>query len=218
MEKLDEGYDLVYARYAHKQHSFFRNWGSRFNAWCDRVVLSKPKGLSTTSYFACRRFLVDSAVKYENPFPYIGGLMAQGTRRFANVDVHHRARAQGASGYTLRKLVRLWSNGLTAFSVIPLRIATYLGLATSAVGFVMALVVIIRKLLRPDVPMGWSSLMTVLLVMCGLIMLMLGVLGEYIGRIYMSLNALPQYVVRSVTDARAEMPRAGAAPAQEAHA
>ena len=202
VDKMDEGYDLVYARYPQKKHNWFRNLGSKFNSWCNEIILQKPRDLFGSSYFACRRFLVDTAIEYKNPFPYIGGLLCQSTRKYANVDVAHRAREEGSSGYSLKKLLSLWSNGFTAFSVIPLRIATFCGLGFAIIGFITALLTSIRKLFHPAIPAGWSSVMAVLLIVGGIIMLMLGMLGEYIGRIYMSINNLPQYVVREIKDNR----------------
>ena len=145
---------------------------------------------------------MDSALRYENPYPYVEGLLFQSVQTYCNVPVAHRAREVGASGYSLHKLVSLWANGFTAFSVVPLRIATIAGLLFAIVGFLLTVFLIVQKLLDPSTNEGWTSLMAGLLVVGGLIMLLLGVLGEYVGRIYLSLNKIPQYVVRNTHDAR----------------
>ena len=196
LDKLEEGYDAVYAKYEHKKHSLFRNFGSRVNERMARILLEKPKELYVSSYFAVKRFVVEDMIRYENSYPYVIGLVLRSTGRIANVYVNHREREIGSSGYTLKKLISLWLNGFTAFSVKPLRMATGLGALSAMVGFFYGIYVIIRRMVRPDVPMGFSSTMAALVFFGGMIMLMLGLIGEYIGRIYISLNNSPQYVIR----------------------
>jgi len=196
LDKLEEGYDAVYARYEHKQHSHFRNMGSKVNELMTRIMLGKPAKLYVSSYFAVKRFVVEDMVRYENSYPYVIGLVLRATGNIANVTVAHREREEGKSGYTLGKLLGLWFNGFTAFSVKPLRIATAVGAFSAILGFIYGVYTIIKRLLRPDVPMGFSSTMAAIVFFGGMIMLMLGLIGEYIGRIYISLNNSPQYVIR----------------------
>ncbi len=196
IDKLEEGYDAVYARYDHKQHSAFRNLGSKVNERMTRSMLGKPADLYISSYFAAKRFVVEDMIRYENSYPYIIGLVLRATRNITNVPVDHREREEGSSGYTFKKLFSLWFNGFTAFSVKPLRIATALGAVCAAAGFLYGFYTIIKRLINPAVPMGFSSLMSALVFFGGMIMLMLGLIGEYIGRIYISLNNSPQYVIR----------------------
>ncbi len=200
--KIEEGYDAVYARYEHKQHSLFRNFGSKVNEWMTRIMLGKPKELYISSYFAVKRFVVDEMARYENPYPYVIGLLLRTTNMVANVDVKHREREAGVSGYTLGKLLALWFNGFTAFSIKPLRIATALGAFVAGAGFLYGIYTVIKKFVNPDVVIGFSSLMSAIVFIGGMIMLMLGIIGEYIGRIYISLNNSPQYVVRECVDER----------------
>lgn len=195
IDKLGD-FDLVFAEYKSKHHSGFRNFGSKVNDWMARWLLSKPKDLKIMSYFACKRYVVDEVLRYENPYPYMSGLLLRATNKVTNVEVNHRDRAEGQSGYSLRKLLLLWINGFTSFSVKPLRFATFIGCLTAVVGFVYGLIVIIKKIVNPATPMGWSSTMAVLLFIGGMIMLMLGMVGEYVGRIYLSINRAPQFVIR----------------------
>lgn len=196
LAKLEEGYDAVYARYEHKQHSAFRNMGSKVNELMTRVMLGKPADLYISSYFAVKRFVVEDMIRYENSYPYVIGLVLRATRNITNVAVNHREREEGTSGYTLKKLVGLWFNGFTAFSVKPLRIATAMGGFSAFIGFLYGIYTIVKRFVNPDVPMGFSSTMAALVFFGGMIMLMLGLIGEYIGRIYISLNNSPQYVIR----------------------
>lgn len=194
--KLEEGYDAVYARYEHKQHNGFRNMGSKVNELMTRVMLDKPKELFISSYFGVQRFVVEDMIRYENSYPYVIGLVLRATKNITNVMVNHREREEGTSGYTLKKLLALWFNGFTAFSVKPLRIATCIGVASAGIGFIYGIYTIVKKFVNPAVPLGFSSMMAALVFFGGMIMIMLGLIGEYIGRMYISMNNSPQYVIR----------------------
>lgn len=196
LEKLEEGFDAVYAKYENKQHSGFRNLGSKVNERMTRIMLEKPKELFISSYFAVKRFVVEDMIRYENSYPYVIGLVLRSTKNITNVVVNHREREEGRSGYTLKKLFALWFNGFTAFSVKPLRIATCLGAFSAFVGFAYGIYTVIKRFVNPNVPLGYSSMMAALVFFCGMIMVMLGLIGEYIGRIYISMNSSPQYVIR----------------------
>ena len=189
-------HDLVFAEYANKKHSAFRNFGSRVNDKMAQWLIGKPKKLKIMSYFACLRYVAEEVKKYDNPYPYMSGLLLRATKKVGNVEVNHRERLEGSSGYTVKKLMLLWVNGFTAFSVKPLRIATVIGSVTAVCGFLYGLYIIINKLVHPMTPLGYSSTMAVLLFLGGMLMLMLGLVGEYIGRIYISINNAPQYVIR----------------------
>ena len=198
LDKIEEGYDVVYAKYEHKKHSAFRNFGSKVNEIMTRFMLGKPRELYVSSYFAARKFVVDEMLRYQNSYPYVIGLVLRTTKNVTNVVVNHREREIGTSGYTFGKLLGLWLNGFTAFSIKPLRVATACGGFCAVVGFLYGIYTIIKKLVNPAVPMGWSSTMAALVFIGGMLMLMLGLIGEYLGRIYISLNNSPQYVVREV--------------------
>ena len=199
IDKVREGYDIVFAQYENRKQTGFRNLGSRFNTACNHYFFGQPKDLVANSYYACRRFVVDSALAYPNPFPYVTGLLLQSVGSYANVPIQHRARLEGSSGYSLKKLMGLWLNGVTAFSIKPLRFASYVGWITAIVGILSALVTVVSKLCNPNMQAGWASTISVMLFLGGFIIALIGVLGEYIGRIYLSINRQPQYVVRSVT-------------------
>lgn len=199
---IEEGADVVYAKYAHKQHSGFRNFGSKVNEWMARALLDKPKEISVSSYFAAKRFVIEEILRYRNPYPYVIGLVLRTTKKIVNVEVTHRAREVGTSGYTVGKLLALWFNGFTAFSVKPLRIATVIGMAFACIGFLYGIYTIIKKFVNPDVVIGFSAMMSATVFFGGVILLVLGIIGEYIGRIYISLNNSPQYVIRESIDER----------------
>lgn len=196
IDKLQEGYDLVSARYPHKKHSWFRRMGSKASMAMSTYLIGKPKNVDLNSYCVFRRFVADEIVKYKNAYPFVHGLMLRVTRNIANVDIDHCERESGRSGYNLPKLAALWMNGFTAFSEKPLRLASVFGALCAASGFVYGLFVIIRKIRNPEILSGYSSIMVAVLLLSGIIMLFLGLLGEYIGRIYICLNNSPQYTIR----------------------
>lgn len=201
---LEAGADVVYAKYEHKQHSWFRNFGSKLNELMTRVMLGKPKKLYVSSYFAARRFVIDEVLRYENAYPYVIGLVLRATKNITNVTVTHREREIGTSGYTLGKLISLWVNGFTSFSVKPLRMATIIGAFCALLGFAYAIYTIVKKFVNPIVPLGFSSLMSAIMFIGGMLMLMLGLIGEYIGRIYVCMNHSPQYVVKETLNVKAD--------------
>lgn len=197
INQLNENNDVIYARYKEKKHSIFKNFGSRIAALMGQILLEVPKDLYVSSYFVCKRYVIDEIIKYKNPYSYLCGLILRTTKKIRNVDIEHREREIGETGYTFTKLLGIWLNGFTAFSVKPLRIATILGMICSMFGFAYGIWVIIKKLFINDsTPMGYSSMMAAIVFIGGMIMIMLGLIGEYIGRIYISINNAPQYVIR----------------------
>jgi len=199
LEPLEKGYDISMARYPKKKQSSFKNFGSHVNTRMSQMLLSQPKNLAIESFSAIKRFIVDEVLKYQNPYPYLDGLYIRATDRIANVEMEHRERVEGVGSFTFRKSFSLWLNGFTAFSVKPLRLASLLGVFIALGGFITGVVVILQRLfIYPDMPLGYPSTIVILLFVSGIIMAMLGMLGEYIGRIYISLNNSPQYVIREI--------------------
>lgn len=197
---INEETDVVYARYNEKKHNLFRNFGTLLSKKMKIWLCDWPKNLTSTSYFVAKRFVIDEIIKYENPYTFPTGLIIRATKKIKNIDIPHYERKSGKSGYTFKKLVSLWLNGFTAFSVKPLRIASVMGGLTAVAGFLYTIYIVVKKILNPSVPMGYSSMMCVLLIIGGLIMLMLGLIGEYLGRIYICLNKSPQYVIRNTVN------------------
>ncbi len=202
LDEIEAGRDVVYARYPERQQSGFRSWGSRVNSRMAEYLLEKPKNLTVNSYFAMRRFVMEEMLRYEQCYPYVIGLVLRTTRNISNVDVNHRRRTEGRSGYTLRKLVGLWFNGFTSFSVRPLRLASMLGCALAFAGFLYIIVIVIRYFAYHAAPLGWSSTAAIILLLGGINLLFLGLIGEYVGRVFMCVNASPQYVIREVVVAK----------------
>jgi glycosyltransferase involved in cell wall biosynthesis len=192
------GWDVVYARYAAKQHANWRNLGSRFaNAVADRL-LDKPRGLYLSSFRCMSAMVVQAVTRYSGPYPYVDGLIMQVTQRIDSIEVRHLPRLEGRSNYTLVRLIRLWLNLATSFSLAPLRLAIFAGLGMSVLGAMGAVATIGEALFVHETPSGWASTMTVLLLVSGVQSMILGVLGEYVGRTFLSANGKPQGTVRSI--------------------
>lgn len=198
IDALDDDTDVVYAKYEEKKHSAFRNFGSCVNSMMAHALLNKPKDLYISSFFAMKSYIKDEIITYQNPYPYMEGLVLRATNRIKNVAVNHKEREIGKSQYTFKKLFGLWINGFTNFSVKPLRIAIFFSALFIAVAAIATIALIINKIINPAVPIGWTSMIILLLIIGAVITLILGLIGEYVGRIYISINNNPQYVIRKV--------------------
>src|SRR5262249_43477300 len=178
------------------------------------LLLDKPRDLYLSSFKCLSRFTVGEILKYSGPFPYIDGLALRCTRNIGRVEVRHEPRKTGRSNYTLRKLVHLWLNMFLNFSIMPMRVTAVVGLAFSLFGFLLGVQVIVEKILWPDVPLGWSSVLVAISFFAGVQLVMLGLMGEYLGRLFLSCNQTPQFVVREVLEGapapRLNPPHAGA--------
>ncbi len=197
LDKFDEGYDIVYGYYPDKQHSGFRNFGSRVNDLSARLLLGKPKNMKTSSFWVIRRFVRDYAVEYKSAYTHLQGLFLRTTRNICSVPIQHFKREVGKSNYTFGKLLKLWSN-ILGYSIVPLRLATWTGFFFALGGLIGALAVVILKLVRPETYIGWPSMMAAICFFSGINLLFMGVIGEYIGRIFLGMSRNPQFVVRGV--------------------
>lgn len=190
--------DVVYSYYEEKKHHWFRNLGSALTSAMATFLLNKPKDLYLCSFRAHSRFLIDHIVQYRGPYPYIDGLILGGTNRIERLLVVHEERVDGESGYSFRSLVRLWMNMFFNFSIMPLRVASVLGAVLCALGALIFVVVMLEHFVKGVTQSGWGSTMAAISVFSGAQLLILGVLGEYVGRSYMTLAGKPQSNVRSV--------------------
>lgn len=194
-DKINEGYDLVLGKYKKKKHSFYRRLLTNMDDKFERVFLKKPADISFTSFWITRKYIVDEIKKYKNPYSFMEGLFLRTAGKIANAEIEHFDRSEGKSGYNLFKLVKLWSN-FTGFTILPLRIADGLGVVTGILGLVYAIKTIICKILDPAMPIGYASIISLMLIFFGITLFCIGMLGEYVGRVFMSLSNTPQFVVK----------------------
>lgn len=195
LKKMGEGYDLVYGVYRKSTNGSLKNLTSWLNRKTSRVLLGRPKDIQSSNFWCITGQVRDEVIKYTNYSPYVDGIFYRVTHNIGNVVIEHHEREYGQSGYTLRKLVRQWMAYFN-FSVVPLRIASVIGAASSALGFVVFLATLVHKLLDPSVLLGWSSTICVMVFFFGLVLMVLGIIGEYLGDLVLTVNGAPQYIVR----------------------
>lgn len=200
INKLEEGYDLVSVKYVSDNRGFIRSIGTKISLFMAQHLIGKPKNVDINSYSVFRKFIIQYLLKYENPYPFVFGQILQVTKNVANVQIERGKRESGVSGYNISKLLSLWMNGFTAFSEKPLVIAGYFGVISAIFGFVLAIITIIKRIFNPRMSAGYASLMACVLFMGGVILVFCGLLGEYIGRIYISINRVPQYAIKETVN------------------
>lgn len=205
------GKQVVYTYYDNKRHAVWRNLASRFTNRVADFVLDKPRGLYLSSFRCMTAFVVREIIRYEGPFPYVDGLILQVTHDIDRLLVHHLPRATGSSNYTIRRLLRLWMNMFVNFSVMPLRISTLTGFALSALGAI-GVAMAVGEALISSPPPGWASLMAAVLLLSGVQLVILGIVGEYLGRLYLTVNRRPQSVVKEVHHVEPKDPAARGSP------
>lgn len=196
LKPLLDGHDVSIARYPERKQSIFKDFGTLVNKKMTQFILDRPKDMQFTNFMVMKSYIVKEITNYKNPYPYYTGLLLRTTSDIINVQMDERERFSGSTTFTFGKMLGMWLNGLTAFSIKPLRLSSLVGVICAIIGFIFGIVTIIRKLVVPNISVGWSSTVSIMLFIGGLIMLMLGMIGEYIGRIYISINNSPQYVVK----------------------
>jgi undecaprenyl-phosphate 4-deoxy-4-formamido-L-arabinose transferase len=190
--------DVVFGHYAEKQHAAWRNFGSWFTNRMTDWALDKPPGFYLSSFRCVSAFAIRQVIAYAGPYPYLDGLLLQVTQRIGSLEVRHDPRRAGQSTYTLRRLINLWLSAWINFSVLPLRVATIIGALLGLAGL-GALGWVAWMWWRDVGPQtGWGWLMAGLLIFSGTQLLILGLIGEYLGRLFLTVNQRPQSIVREV--------------------
>tara|TARA_B110001452_G_scaffold112645_1_gene93501 strand:+ start:2563 stop:3507 length:945 start_codon:yes stop_codon:yes gene_type:complete len=196
LSKIEEGFDMVWAKYPSQKRGFFNRTGAYINNMMLKYIFDKPKNLSFGNMWVAKKFIIQEALKCPNPKPYLGGVYLTITSNMANVQCEQGKRLRGISNYSYSKLIGVWLNGFTAFSIAPLRVASIIGFLTAIIGFTFMSYLIGSKIAKPEIVIGYSSIMSSILFIGGMVMIMIGLLGEYIGRIYINVNNVPQFVVK----------------------
>ena len=194
----DGDYDVIYSSYEEKRNKAWRVAGSWFNNLVCTLMLGKPYKLYLSSFKVMSRFAVDQVLSYRGPFPYIDGLILQSVSKIGIVVVPHEERRAGKSSYTLTKLISLWLNTFTNFSVLPLRLAFYLGIVGFLGGLVLVGVLVFERFTQSSFPTGLLMLMTTMIFFSSTSLIVTGLVGEYVGRVLLNVNGKPQFVVRKV--------------------
>ncbi len=195
--KEKDNFDVVYTYYGNRKYRFLKNVLSKLNDFVANYLLNKPKNLYLSSFKLINRFVIDEIIKNNSPFVYIDGLILGTTNKIGRVKVEHVERKHGKSGYTLIKMLKLWSNMTTSFSIFPLRLSMLMGIILSSIGFILALIFFVERIIDNTIPSGFASIFVAVTVFSGAILIALGVIGEYIGRIFLSQNQKPQFIIKN---------------------
>ena len=190
---LANDYDVVFTKYKIKNDSFLRNIMSKIANMSAQVILKKPQDLYFSSFKAIKKNIVNEIINYEGPFPYIDGLILSITNNLNSFEVKHDERKIGESSYNINKLAKHYSNLITNFSTIPIHFFSILGLIITLISLLFILITIIEKILNPNLPLGYSTLITVIIFFSGVQILFLGLIGEYVGKILKNVNKEKQY-------------------------
>lgn len=196
---IEGGADVCYVRYEGRQHRLWKIIGSWINDYAASLLLEKPRGLYLSSFKAVHRKIVLEVIKYDGPYAYLDGLILDITRLIKTITIKHQPRHKGTGNYNLRRSISLWLRMATSFSVVPLRIATVMGLSMAVLSAFVIGGVIVYKLLHPEIAAGWTSTMAVILFVGGIQTFCIGMVGEYLGRTYLKINGKPQFIVRATT-------------------
>lgn len=195
---VEKGYDVCYAKFEDKKQALWKNFGSWLNGKLAEFVINKPKGLYLSPFKIMRREVVESILNYRGIYPYIDGLIFQVTSGITEIPAEHRSRYKGSSNYNLIRSIRVFMKLVTGFSIQPLRISSYIGVITSIAGFLFGVYHIWRYFYLGETVAGWTTLIVLILFLGGLILMSLGLIGEYIGRIFLSVNCKPQFVIKEI--------------------
>ena len=201
LDKISNDWDVCYANFsANKHQSWWKNIGSYINSKHSEYLTNKPKDIYLSPFKVVSRLVINSIIEHNGPYPYVDGLICRTTNLITQIPINHHKRYKGKGNYNIRQSISVFLKHATGFSVLPLRLASMAGFIASIVGFLLGLYYIFQYFISDNVIEGWTSLIVLQLLLGGLILLSLGIIGEYIGRSYLSLNKKPQYVVKKITN------------------
>ena len=199
ISKLNEGFDVCYTKYQNNKYSFIKKLGSIVNDKVANIVLEKPKNIYLSSYKGIKKNVINELKKFNGPYVYLDGIILNVTSSIGSIDIKHNKRLKGNSGYSFKKLFSLWLKVFTNSSIFPLRVASVTGFIVTLISLFLAILLIIIKIRNPEIPQGWTSIATFIFFFSGVQLLALGIIGEYIGRIFINLNQKPQYIIKEQT-------------------
>ncbi len=197
-EKCSEGYDIVYGLFPSKHQSPWKNAGSRLNEYLAELFLKKPKGLYLSPFKIMRLSLVKEIKEYKGSFPYLDGIVLSVTSNITQIELVHQKRFDGKGNYNLIKSVSVFLKHVTGYSLYPLRLATIMGIMAAGLSFLLGVYFVIDYLTTATRVEGWITLVLLMVFFNGLILMCLGLIGEYVGRVYLTLTSRRQYVVDKV--------------------
>lgn len=200
-----KGYDVCYANFTSLKQSNVKNIGSNTNGKLAEILVSKPKGIYLSPFKIINRSTVLEIAKFAGPYPYIDGIILTITQNLTQIGLIHQERLSGKSNYTLSKSISVFMKLFTGFSVLPLRIATIAGCISTFIGFILILKYLYDYFIAKNFIEGWTTVVVLIIFFAGLILITLGIIGEYIGRMYLTLNNKPQYSISEIVRSNDEL-------------
>ncbi|UNK48889.1 glycosyltransferase family 2 protein [Lysobacter sp. S4-A87] len=194
----DEDHPLVYGVFPVRTHARYRNITSELMRWTLKKAFPDLND-SYTSYRVMRASLARELTSFSMSRPYIDGILSWITTSVATVEVSHGERQHGESAYTMKRLISHAVNIFVTFSQLPLRVATYGGAALASMSFLYLLYILYGRIAGTITSPGYTSLMSVVLFACGVQLVILGMLGEYVGRLMGATIRKPMYSVEATT-------------------
>lgn len=201
-EEAKKGFDVVYANFETKKQKLWKNLGSWFNGKISEIAIQKPKEIYLSPFKIVSKGVVAEMIKFNNLFPYIDGLIFQVTRNITQIDVEHHERELGQSNYNLIKSIKVFFRMLFGFSTMPLSLASYTGFFSAFVGLIMAIFYFVKFMLGLEKLTGWTSTIILILILGGMILVALGIIGKYLGQMYLTINNQPKFIIKETTDKR----------------
>lgn len=203
-EEAQKGYDVVYANFDSKKQKLWKNIGSWFNGKISEIALQKPKEVYLSPFKILCRGVVQEMIKFNNLFPYIDGLIFQVTRNITQIPIEHHKRELGKSNYNLAKSIKVFFRMLFGFSTMPLNIASYTGFFSAIVGLILAIIYAVEYFTGKADVTGWTTLVILILILGGLILVSLGIIGRYLGQVYLTVNHQPKFVIKETLNSTNE--------------
>lgn len=197
--EAQKGFDVVYADFKQKKQKLWKNLGSALNGKVSELALGKPKGIYLSPFKIINGDVVKEMCKLNNLFPYIDGLIFQITKNITQINIEHHKREYGKSNFTLIKSIQVFLRMMLGFSVLPLDLASYTGFFSALLGLVLAVYYFVKFMMGLEPLTGWTSLIVVILILGGLILLALGIIGRYLGQMYLTINNSPKYIIKETT-------------------
>lgn len=195
-----KGYDVCYANFKKKKQSWWKNMGSWLNGKVAEYILSKPAGIYLSPFEIITKEIALEVVKYGGPYPYVQGLILNTTSNITQIDIEHHERFEGKGNFNFMKSLSVFLKLVTGFSVLPLRIASWVGMISAFLGLLLSIYYLFEYIFLRNSPEGWTTLVMLLLLIGGLILTSLGIIGEYVGRIYLNINNKPQYIIKNIVN------------------
>ena len=199
VNKIEEGHDLVFAKFEEKKHSFTRRIGSKIIGYLNFKIFNKPKNITLTNFRIFTKDVLSRVLEYKTAYPYIPGLLLMFSSSIANVTTLHAKREIGNSNYNLLRILSLVSRLIFNYSSYPLKSLTYLGISISVTSFFMGFFYFIRAFFLESKVVGWTSLIVLSSFLNGFLILMVGILGEYVTRVMKQTSSSNSIIVKEVS-------------------